>query len=325
MRGRSDSAMIDIEAVIIGGGPAGSTCAWKLRQGGVDAAILDQYEFPRHKLCAGWVTPRVVRDLALDASSHPGLYTFDRLHYHFYGHRLTLKTRQYAIRRYKFDAWLLQRSAAPFYQHKVRKIRQENGRYIIDDAYRCTYLIGAGGTNCPVYRTFFKTINPRAKTQQIVSLEEEFEYEVQDPNCYLWFFDNGLPGYAWYVPKGENYLNIGIGGKAAALAARGETIQAHWNLLTEKLEQLGLVLGQTYQPKGHHYHLSEKVRNGQLGNVFIVGDAAGLATKDMGEGIGPAVESAILAAEAILQRKPYSLRSVTRFSAGELFKGLFNK
>lgn len=315
--------MIDVEAAIIGGGPAGSTCAWKLRQGGVETLILDQQEFPRLKLCAGWITPKVVSDLALDASSHPGLHTFDRLHYHFNGRRVTLKTRQYAIRRSEFDDWLLQRCAAPLYRHKARHIRQEGERYIIDDAYRCTYLIGAGGTNCPVYRTFFKAINPRAKTQQIVSLEEEFEYDPQDPNCYLWFFDHRLPGYSWYVPKGAQHLNIGIGGKAAALAARGQTIQAHWNLLIEKLARLGLVQGRAYQPKGHHYYLREKVRNGQQGNAYIIGDAAGLATIDMGEGIGPAVESGILAAEAILQRKPYSLRSVTRFSAGELLKGLF--
>ena len=317
--------MIDIEAAIIGGGPAGSTCAWKLKQSGIETLILDQQEFPRLKLCAGWITPKVIKDLQLDAGSHPGLFTFDRLHYHFYNRRLTLRTRQYAIRRTEFDDWLLQRAGVPLYQHKVRHIRQEDGRYIIDDAYRCQYLIGAGGTNCPVFRTFFKTINPRTRTQQIVSLEEEFEHDYQDPNCYLWFFDNRLPGYSWYVPKGRRCLNVGVGAKAAVLSARGETIQSHWDHLIGKLAQLGLVQDYPYQPKGHHYFLREKVRNGQLDNAYIVGDAAGLATKDMGEGIGPAVESGILAAEAIIQRKPYSLKSVTRFSAGELFRGLFLK
>ena len=42
-----------------------------------------------------------------------------------------------------------------------------------------------------------------------------------------------------------------------------------------------------------------EIRNG---NAFLVGDALGLATLDMGEGIGPAIRSGQLAAEAIISR-----------------------
>lgn len=63
--------MVEAEVIIIGGGPTGSTCAWMLKQSGVDAIILDKAEFPRHKLCAGWITPKVLRRLQLDASAYP--------------------------------------------------------------------------------------------------------------------------------------------------------------------------------------------------------------------------------------------------------------
>jgi len=49
--------------IIIGGGPAGAACAWKLVQAGVDCLILDKKTFPRPKICAGWVTPEVLQDL----------------------------------------------------------------------------------------------------------------------------------------------------------------------------------------------------------------------------------------------------------------------
>ena len=51
------------DVLIVGGGPAGSACARKLVQAGRKVAVLDREEFPRTKLCAGWVTPEAVADL----------------------------------------------------------------------------------------------------------------------------------------------------------------------------------------------------------------------------------------------------------------------
>ena len=126
------------ECIIVGGGPAGSTCAWKLKQAGLDVIIIDKQEFPRLKLCAGWITPKVLKDLEIDAGSYPhGMLTFNRLYFHLYGVKIPIKTRQYSIRRTEFDNWLLERSGVPVDHHQVQNIRKENGSYIIDDIYRC--------------------------------------------------------------------------------------------------------------------------------------------------------------------------------------------
>ena len=34
------------DALIVGGGPAGSSCAWKLRQHGLDVIVIDKASFP---------------------------------------------------------------------------------------------------------------------------------------------------------------------------------------------------------------------------------------------------------------------------------------
>ena len=71
------------DVLIVGGGPAGSTAAWQLRRAGADVLVLDRERFPRTKLCAGWITPEVVRDLSLDLASYPHrLLTFPRLRVH---------------------------------------------------------------------------------------------------------------------------------------------------------------------------------------------------------------------------------------------------
>ena len=306
----------DVDVIIVGGGPAGSTCAWKLREAGVASMILDKSEFPRTKLCAGWITPKVVRKLELDLQSYPhGLVTFNRLHVTFRGKRkLKIPTRQHSIRRYEFDDFLLRRSGVPVHQHAVKQIRFEDGQYVVDDTFRAKYLVGAGGTNCPVYRHFFEDRNPRARDQRIVALEEEFPCEFSDRNCYLWFFDRGLPGYSWYVPKGNGYLNLGIGAKYAALNSREETIRSHWDYFVSRMDKLKLVTGHAFKPKGHSYYLRRNVEEVRSGNAFVVGDSAGLATKDMGEGIGPAIESGIRAARAIADGRPYSIRGIGKYS-----------
>lgn len=313
--------MIEKECIIIGGGPAGSTCALKLKQAGLDTIIIDKEKFPRPKLCAGWITPKVLRNLEINPESYPyGLLTFNQLYFHLHGVKIPIKTKQYSIRRTEFDTWLLKRSGVSVDHHRVQNIRKENGTYIIDDIYRCKYLIGAGGTNCPVYHTFFREASSRVPEQQIICMETEFPYDVQNTNCYLWFFDRGLRGYSWYVPKAGGYVNIGTGGKFHDIQGPGKALKTHWEHFIDTLDRLSLVNGKTFHPRGYNYYPRQKIQKVQLDNAFIIGDAAGLATSDMGEGIGPAVESGILAAQAIIQGSEYSLKSVTRSS---LFNILF--
>jgi flavin-dependent dehydrogenase len=307
--------VINSEVIVVGGGPAGSSCAWKLKQEGMETIVLDKKTFPGQKVCAGWITPKVLKDLELKKGDYPhSLLTFEKLHFSFNGKKLAIRTRQHSLRRSEFDHWLLERTDVPVHHHSVNHIRREHGFYVIDDMFRCNYLVGAGGTTCPVYRTFFKEVNPRAQELWIIAMEEEFLYNYQDKNCYLWFYEENLPGYAWYVPKGDGHLNVGIGGKFTLLRDRKETIRNHWNHFVQKLESLSLVKHHSFNPRAANYYLRQKVEVGRLDNAFITGDAAGLATLDMGEGIGPAVESGILAAKAIVTGSPYSLKSIAKYS-----------
>ena len=304
------------DVLIVGGGPAGSSAAWKLRRAGCDVLVLDQARFPRLKLCAGWITPEVVRDLEIDVNAYPHrVLTFERMHLHFKGLHLPVRCVQHSIRRVEFDAWLLERSGAPLIEHAVRGIEERDGAYVIDGQFRARYLIGAGGTRCPVYRTLFREWNPRAAALQTVTLEHEIRYEWQDPDCHLWFFEHGLPGYAWYVPKANGWLNIGIGGMAERIKRSGRSIHQHWAQLVAKLDR-GLARGAHYDPSGYSYYLRGPVQVVSRGNAFVAGDAAGLATRDMAEGIGPAVRSGLAAAESILTGAPYRLEAVTGASFG---------
>jgi flavin-dependent dehydrogenase len=303
------------DAIVVGGGPAGSTCAWKLREAGLHVLVLDKAAFPRTKLCAGWVTPQALHDLELDPADYPHSFmTFDALRLHFKFLSIAPRTRQHSIRRYELDEFLLRRAGVEVVEHKVKNVREDRGDFVIDEAFRCRFLIGAAGTACPVYRNLFHDINPRASTLQIATLEQEFAYDWQDPTCHLWFFDDGLPGYSWYVPKANGFINVGLGGIADRLKAQDGHLRDYWRQLTTKLGKRGLVLYDDYRPTGYSYYLRGDVDRVREGNACLVGDAAGLATRDMGEGIGPAVESALLAARSIVDGTEYSLAGIDEFS-----------
>ncbi len=68
-------------------------------------------------------------------------------------------------------------------------------------------------------------------------------------------------------------------------------------------------------PTGYSYYVRGPLEV-RSGNAFLTGDSAGLATRDLCEGIGPAIRSGHRAALAIMSGTPYTLDDVTGASLG---------
>ena len=108
------------DVAIVGGGPAGSSCARALTRGGAKVVVLDRAAFPRDKVCAGWITPPVLRALDIDPAAYASAgLTIEPIRGFRTGtwKRRTLDTAydevvSYAIRRCEFDNYLLGRSGA---------------------------------------------------------------------------------------------------------------------------------------------------------------------------------------------------------------------
>jgi flavin-dependent dehydrogenase len=131
------------------------------------------------------------------------------------------------------------------------------------------------------------------------------------------YFCRDLKGYGWCFRKGDR-LNVGLGrldpqGLAAHVAAFREFLLAGRRVPSDLPARW----------KGHAYLLYEARRPRVTGDgVLLVGDAAGLAYPASGEGIRPAVESGLMAAEVALAARgryrtadlePYRRELVARF------------
>ncbi len=319
------------DVLIVGGGPAGSTLAWRLAAQGRDVVILDRKEFPRDKVCAGWITPAVVETLKLDLDDYARGRTLQPIHRFRtgligggevltdYGAPVS-----YGIRRREFDDYLLRRSGARLMLGEgLESLEREGGEWIVNGRLRTPLLIGAGGHYCPVARYLGAAVG--TDEGPVTAQEVEFELTPQQaaactvaPDTPELFFTPELDGYGWVFRKG-GVLNIGLGREAGGKL--GDSVAA----FTAWLQQQGKIPADIPQRfHGHAYLVYPQRRPRRVvdDGVLLIGDAAGLAYPQSGEGIRPAVESAMLAAGVIeaaagdyssAALAPYAERLAARF------------
>jgi len=300
--------MIRCDALIVGGGPAGSTCARALQQAGWDVVVADRARFPRDKVCAGWLTPDVFTALELDPVEYEATgLTFQRITRFRTGlmGRPLVETAysrvvSYAIRRCEFDDFLLHRAGVRVLEGTpVETFRRVNGTWIVNDSIEARVLIGAGGHFCPVARDLrggADTATP------VVAKEAEFRRDPHAPGLVgdapSLFFCRDLDGYGWCVPKGD-YVNVGIGRR------NSRDFAAHVRDFVSWLERSRLLVdGGGVRWRGHAYLASGAGPRPLVGaGVMLIGDAAGLAYPESGEGIKPAIVSARLAADTLINAR----------------------
>ena len=320
------------DALIVGGGPAGSSCAWQLGRHGMAVTLLDKAMFPRDKVCAGWITPAVVQALQLDTGDYAGGRVFQPITAFRTGliGGDALETRypdavSFGIRRCEFDDYLLRRSGARTeLGQTLRSVERRGKLWIVNDAIATPLLIGAGGHFCPVAR--FLGAKLGASEAAVTAKEMEFgmtpeqiagcRVRADTPELY---FCRDLKGYGWCFRKGD-YLNIGLGLEGNQGLA--ERLEGFCDFLTERGRIPRNIPGKF---RGHAYLLYGHSRRKLLDDgVLLVGDAAGLAYPESGEGIRPAVESGLIAAAAVIEAgedyrrqrlEPYALRLSARFGA----------
>jgi geranylgeranyl reductase family protein len=299
--------MDSCDLLIVGGGPAGAAGAWKAVRGGLDTIVLDKSQFPRHKVCGGWITPAVLEALQIE----PREYGRGRTLQPLTGFRTSSigsreieitygQTISYGIRRCEFDDYLLRRSGARLrLGASLTSLERSPGGWIVNQEIRARMVIGAGGHFCPVARQMGSDAR---KEMAVVAQESEFQMDDREraacaireevPEIY---FCRDMRGYGWCFRKGD-YLNVGLG----RLDAHGLPKHlADFVQFLKTKKKIGFDLPRPLL--GHAYLLLRDIRKKIVDDrLLLIGDAAGVAYSQSGEGIRPSVESGLMAADALL-------------------------
>jgi menaquinone-9 beta-reductase len=298
--------------LIVGGGPAGAACAWRLQRSGVDldVAILDKATFPRNKVCGGWITLPVFDELEIN----PAEYAQGCILQHITGFRTCVigdreietdyrKPISYGIRRCEFDDYLLKRSNARLIEGTVlSSIERISDEWLVNGQIKTRLIVGAGGHFCPVARF----MGSKSTVESVVAAQEiEFEMNPEQrdkcsirPEIPELYFCSDLKGYGWCFRK-NNFINIGLG-RLDKLS-----LGTHIAAFLEFLRRTGKITFDLHSKLfGHAYLLYGKSNRKIVDDgILLIGDAAGMAYAQSGEGIRPAIESGLLAAEAIAEAR----------------------
>jgi geranylgeranyl reductase family protein len=303
--------MSEADVVVIGAGPAGSTCAAALAQEGFNVTLVDQHSFPRDKACGDGLPPTTVEALhriGLDeflggCQQISGL----RVIVDHRRERLTRFDRNYGVcvPRASLDKALLDvalASGAQFTEARALGLEgdssvrlQRNGR---QEELRAARVVAADGPTS-IMR---KSAGLGTPGHEVRAWAVRGYYLVERPLDEL--FDIYLPlevagtitvGYGWLFPIGPHTANVGVG----FLRPRG---LGHLPRLNDALdafvEELRLRASHRYgeiesrgRSIGSPLGLNFSPAASSAGNMLLVGDAAGLTDSLTGEGIGPALAS----------------------------------
>ncbi|WP_457554062.1 NAD(P)/FAD-dependent oxidoreductase [Desulfobacula sp.] len=292
------------DVAIIGAGPAGTAAGFDLLAKGLKVLVLDKYEFPRKKACAGGITPKAYHLFRYDISSvikkecqTIRITPFNKKSF-FIKNKNTLC---YMTKREDLDLFSLNKIIEKGVDFrvikKIRSIKETNSSVEIhtdSESFKASYLIGADGANSIVRRLIFSgrfykkqfAIEADVKMERPDMFQMEFDFS-KSKNCYYWIF-----------PK-DDHVNIGVYCVDSKVRLTKQLLfdYAKARLHSSNLEA---IKGYPLCTGGFHYQRDSK-------RIFLAGDAAGLTERLLGEGIYFAVKSGQLVARSIIESEKHAV------------------
>jgi menaquinone-9 beta-reductase len=314
------------DVVVVGAGPAGTAAAVTLARAGRSVVLVDKASFPRDKACGDGLTAGALRLLESLGVGPADVTSWQRVDDVVVrgpsGHEVTFPlprgrgTYAAVARRVDLDAALVDRARAA----GVEVLEGRACTHVTEDVdgvtvtvdgdgkgegkveLRGEFLVAADGMWSPVrrhlglatpgylgewhaFRQYFADVGPRAASEIVV-----------------WFEPDLLPGYAWSFPLPGGRANVGFGIQRGGKVARVQQMAALWPDLLAR-PHIRAVLGDAARPEAPHRawpipaRVDAAVLTGQ--RTLFVGDAATATDPMTGEGIGQALLTGVLAADAI--------------------------
>lgn len=320
------------DVLIIGAGPAGSACASVLARAGVDVLLVDQHPAGRDKTCGDGLIPDAHKALArlgvLDEVMRRAQPVAHVACIGPRGGRIDVPGSLAVLPRKELDALLLnaaQQAGARFEQARFEAPLEVDGRVVgarlrrgdevVEVAARWVVLAtGAvpkaltAARMCERHTPSGVALRGYVKAPQMVGKIQALEV--------VW--DKAVrPGYGWIFPAPDGHFNIGVGvtdshkdlgggkgrKKDVNLRAIFDAFVAKYPPAAE-LMRVGEKVGEGDQwLKGAPLRCTLAGAKWSRPGLLVTGEAAGSTYSFTGEGIGKAMETGMLAADALLAHR----------------------
>ena len=232
--------------LVVGGGPAGSACAYWLADAGWDVALVEKKHFPRVKTCGDGLTPRSVRQLADMGVEDQleGAHRYYGLRANGFGKTLEMRWPEhphfpnygYTITRHDLDGIVVERAAkagvtvfqgtealAPILGEPAEgaALPECQGATVRDREagtereLRARYVVVADGSLSRFGRAL-GTSRDRSLPQGMAIRGYYTSPRHDEPwiESHLDIRDaegTVVPGYGWIFPLGDGRVNVGVG------------------------------------------------------------------------------------------------------------------
>jgi len=328
------------DVLVVGAGPAGAACALWLARAGVDVVLVDQHDFPRDKICGDALIPdahHALRRLglydAVMAAAHPAQHLAcigPR------GGRIDVPGSLAVLPRrvlddilargaqragaklhtpWRFDGTLEDGGVAVGARLKQRDtVHEIRARWTVLATGAAPQALQAAGMcerRTPSGIALRGYVKSDAMVGRIKALEVVWNKRL-------------APGYGWIFPAPGGRFNIGVGVANSHPAAAGGADGTTGRMKDVNLRQLFDVFCE------HHAPARELMRSGTLegdlkgaplrcslagarharAGLLVTGEAGGSTYAFTGEGIGKALETGLLAAEALIEAPGFARSGV---------------
>ena len=275
---------------------------------GARVVLLESRRLPRAKLCGGGLTARALRLLPPEAQTaiHTRIHGLDAF---WRGHHVRVHAPEPAaatVTRAELDALLAglaaDAGARVHTNTPVRSATIRRGAVTVEGAggsWRTRLVACADGATGPSNGPLGRALGFRRRAARIPALEADVPWASDGEPWLRADFCLVPRGYGWVFPRAR-MASVGVGSWVPGFS--GAALRS---ALAAYCAQLGLP-DVAAKARGHPIPVGGSLPQHELvtPHALRIGDAAGLADPFLGEGIGYALESAHLAAAAILGGDP---------------------
>ncbi|ADL58321.1 NAD(P)/FAD-dependent oxidoreductase [Methanothermobacter marburgensis] len=222
----------EVDVLVIGAGPAGSTAAKHAAMGGASVLLIDKKsEIGAPKRCAEGVSVGGLESLGIEPNPRWITKKLDGVRLvspngtdvWLTSDKVELPEAGYILERKVFDKHMAMDAARAGSEIMVKTLA--TGMEKTDDGYlvsaecmgrefeiKARIVIAADGPESRVARWAGLNTATKPKDMESAAQFEMVGVEMEDNNCIEFYFGSVAPGgYAWIFPKGDDIANVGLG------------------------------------------------------------------------------------------------------------------